>query len=210
MMKRVLKSGVRVFVAGFILVLGAGPAAAQSREQDRRIEEGKRDDLRATSSTLSATKPVGPPATVQVPAPIPQALEPIYFAGLVQKKIAYRYDAIMGILIVLGVEKKYLSLDSQVAFFQQEGFVPARYRESFDPMQPLRRGLAAYMFREALEIRGGIALHLLGPSERYAMKELGFQGLMSPGLVSDLISGQELVQTITQAANHLAKRLVKQ
>lgn len=207
-MPRVLQIVRRPVVCGLVLLAAAGPAFGQSREQNRRVEEDKRENLRASTSALPATAK-DPQADFTL-APTPKILESIYFISLAKKRVAYRYDAMMGILIVLGLDEEYISLDEQVAFFQREGLVPSRYRESFDPMKPLRRGLAAYMFREALEIRGGIALHLLGSSERYAMKELGFQGLMSSGLVNDLINGQELIQTITQAANHLAKRLAKQ
>ncbi len=209
-MQRALRIASRLLIVGLALAAADGPVAAQSREQDRRIEEGKREDLRATAPALPAATPTRAPVAGAAPAPIPEVLEPLYFASLVGKRITYRYDAMMGVLIVLGLDEEHIGLDSQVAFFQEQGFVPPRYRESFDPMQPLRRGLAAYMFRQALGIRGGLALHLLGPSERYALKELGFQGIMSPGLVNDLVSGQELVQIITQAANYQAAHLAKQ
>ena len=200
-----------LLLVGLALLVGAQSVGAQSREQDRRIEERKREELRQSTPALpAASSVIAPPTEVEVPAPIPEVLETLYFASLMGKRIAYRYDAIMGILIVLGVQEDYLDLDSQVAFLQREGLLPPRYRKSFDPMQPLRRGLVAYMFQQALDIRGGIALHLFGPSERYAMKELGFQGIMSPGLTSDLVSGGELVQIITQAANYQAARLAKQ
>lgn len=198
-------------IISLLVGAAAGFVAAQSREQDRRIEENKRDDLKVTTPSVTTTLSNVPALSNRTPPrPDPDALKPLYFASLIGKRVIYRYDAIKGVLIVLGLDDKYISLDSQVAFMQKEGLLPPRYRESFDPTQPLRRGLTAYMFQRALKIRGGIMLSLTGSTERYAMKELGFRGIISPGLVNDLFSGQELIQTITQSADYHAKHLAKQ
>ncbi len=177
------------------------PAHAENVQQERRIEEGKRDALLPTVS-VPATSPAQPAAPRRLAAPVPPAEQDVYLFQLAQRRIAFRYDAIKTIVILLDVDDQYLDLASQVAFLQERGILPKRYRESFDPMEPLRRGFVAYTFRQALGIRGGIALHLLGPSERYALKELAFQGILSSGRVNDLVSGAELVQVMNQAAQY--------
>jgi len=191
-------------VVAISLMLWAHGAAAQTIQQDRRIEEEKREELKPT---------VGPPPTSEMPgpklgadAPVPVPLKELYFAQLVQKRITFGYDAAKTIAILMGVDEEYLDLTSQVAYLRQHGFLPRRTQQSFDPMQPLRKGLVAYMFRQALGIPGGIALRLFGPSERYALKELAFQGFMAPGHVNDLITGEELVQLATQAAQYHMRR----
>jgi len=126
--------------------------------------------------------------------------------SLVRKPIAYRYDAAKAIVILMGVDEDRIDLAAQVAYLQEQGFLPRRYSELFDPMEPLRKGVVAYMLREVLDIRGGIALHLFGPSERYAMKELAFRGIMAEGNVNDLVSGEELVQIMGQVAALKAKQ----
>lgn len=181
-------------------MLWAHGATAQTIQQDRRIEEEKRETLKPT---------VGPPPTSELPgpkpgadAPVPVPLKELYFAQLVQKRVTFGYDAAKTITILMGVDEEYLDLTAQVAYLQHHGFLPRRFRQSFDPMQPLRKGLVAYMFHQALGIRGGLALRLFGPSERYALKELAFQGVMAPGHVNDLITGEELVQLMTYAAQY--------
>ena len=104
-------------------------------------------------------------------------------------------------------DEELIDLDSQVAYLRENGLLSKRFREGFDPMEPLRKGPAAYMFLRALGIRGGIVLHLFGPGERYALKELVFQGMMSPGHVNDLVSGAELVQMMSQAAAYKVQRM---
>ena len=123
---------------------------------------------------------------------------------LLQKRIAFNYDAAKAIIILMGVDEEYLDLNAQAAYLKDAGFLPNRLRDSFDPMQPLRRGLAAYMFQRALKIRGGIAWHLFGPTQRYALKELVHRGIMADGHVQDLISGEELIQIMGQVAQRKA------
>ncbi len=72
-------------------------------------------------------------------------------------------------------------------------------------MRPLRRGPTAYMFCKALKVKGGAILSLFGVSERYAVQELAFQGIMSAGNVNDIIAGDELALATMQAADYLAK-----
>ena len=171
---------------------------AQSAEEKRAIEETKRESLR--SSEVQAAKEELPPAAPLAP------IDLIYFAELSLKKISFRYDACKAFVLLLGVEDEYIDLAAQVAFLQQNNLLPKKYRVEFDPMQPLRRGLLAYMFCQALEIKGGITLRVFGTSQRYALQELAFEGIMASGNVNDIVSGDELVSATTQAANYLAQK----
>lgn len=179
------------------LVLWTGIASAQTTvQQDRRIEEEKREELKPTHA--AGVGPAAPPAKE---APVPQPLEAIYFLNLLPKRITYGYDAAKVIMILMRVDEEYIGLDAQVGYLKEKGFLPPRLRDSFDPMAPLRKGACAYMLSRALGIRGGIARRLLPESERYALKELAFQGIMGPGHVNDIVSGPELVQAAAQAAS---------
>lgn len=184
------------------LFLGPGRSWSQTIEQDRRIEEEKRESLKPTLAAPQvpkAVKPIGEP-------PVPQPLKELYVIQLLPKRFVYRYDAAKSIVILMGVDDEYISLDSQVTYLKEKGFLPKRLEETFDPIPPLRKGVAAYIFYKALGIKGGIALHLFGPSERYALKELVYQGMMSPGHVNDIMSGEELVMLMNQAARYRADR----
>lgn len=170
---------------------------AQSQGEDRRIEEQKRESLRPSESRIVEEKKA-----------IPPTLDPIdllYFAELMLKRIAYRYDASKALVILMGVENQHIALDSQIHFFKKTNILPKRFGSEFDPMEPLRKGLTAYMFSKALGIKGGLILRLFGMNERYALKELVYQGMMSSGNVKDIVSGEELISILTQAGNHRAK-----
>lgn len=172
-------------------------SAAETLEQKRRVEEEKRGELRSSEGRVEER--------AARPAPI-TPIDLIYFAELAEKRIAYRYDACKAMVVLLGVEDEYIDLDSQIAFLRENRLLPKRFASEFDPMQPLRKGLAAYMFCKALEIKGGLCMWFLGPDERYALKELAYEGIMPSGNANDIVSGCELVSAVTQASNHLAEK----
>ena len=69
-------------------------------------------------------------------------------------------------------------------------------------MKPLRRGVTAFVLLRVLDIKGGVFLRIFNESERYALKELLYEGIRSSGNVDEIISGDELASTITRAVNY--------
>ena len=171
------------------------PSTSAAPEDARRIEERKKEDLRPTEVHYPETEPRAAPV---------DDLDTFYFAQMAFRRITYRYDILKALVVLKGVENQYIDLDSQIAFLRAEDLLPKRFQADFDPLQPLRKGLAAFILRKALNIRGGLFLHLFGSSERLALNELVYQGVMSAGTSNDLVSGEELTNIITRAANHLA------
>ena len=185
-------SAILVFLVIFPSLL-----MAQTPEQIRRIEQEKREALRPTEARAVKEKKASPPPL--------DPLDLIYFAELMLKKVAFRYDACKALVLLVKVENQYIDLGSQITFLREKKLLPKRFEKGFDPAEPLRRGLTAYMFSKVLDIRGGILLTLLGPTERYALKELVHQGIMASGNVKDILSGEELVSILTQAGNYMSK-----
>lgn len=175
-------------------------------EQKRRVEEGKRESLRA-----SETHPESYPGEVSEeklppPAKTLDRVDVQYLAELSMRNITYGYDACKTVVLLLGVENDYLDLNSQVAFLIDQGYLPKKYKDNFNPKEPLRRGLASYMFYKILDIKGGVILRIIGPTQRYAMKELAHEGILAEGNVGDILSGGELISILTQSANYLADK----
>jgi hypothetical protein len=202
----------RFLLTSFLLLLWGNPAFATTSQIDRRIEEVKRAELSQSVEVPIRIHRTAPPKTPSdLPsAPAPRPMKELYFNQLGQKRIAFRYDAAKAVTLLMNVDQKYIDLDAQTAYLRELKLLPAKYDGSFDPMQPLRKGVLAFMFYRLLELRGGVVLMLFGPSERYALKELAFQGFLAPGHVDDLVSGEELVYLLTRATEHRMKRLPAQ
>ena len=132
------------------------------------------------------------------------ALDTFYFTEMALRKVTYRYDICKALVVLKGVENQYIDLDSQIAFLKTERLLPRRFQKDFDPMQPLRKGLAAFILRKALNIKGGVFLHIFTSSERLSINELVYQGVMSAGNTNDIVSGDELTNIVMRAANFMA------
>lgn len=170
--------------------------AAPGPQDDRRIEEQKRNNLKPTEVHYQGKKPVARSAPL-----FPD--DTVYLLEMTFRKVTYGYDLCKTIVILKGVENDYIGLDAQVDYLKEQNYLPKHLEDTFDPMKPLQRGLTAYVLRKVLDIKGGIFLRIFHESERYALKELLYAGIMSSGNVNEIISGDELASAITQAVNYL-------
>ena len=188
----------KIFIILVILSIFPSLLMAQSPEKKRRIEEEKRESLRPTEGRV--------PKERKGTAPPLDPIDLVYFAELMMKRIAYRYDACKALVILMGVENQFIDLGSQIEFLRKKNILPKNFETEFDPTKPLRKGLTAYMFYKALDIKGGLILSLFGISERYSLKELVYQGMTSSGNVKDIVNGEELISILTRAGNYKANK----
>jgi len=192
---------MHIFITLFILLsfLSSSLAlAAPGPQDDRRIEEQKRKNLKPTEVHYQKEKK----KQLSKSAPL-QPDDVIYLAEMSFRKITYGYDLCKLLVILKGVENEYIGLDAQVAYLKEQKLLPKKVWDTFDPMKPLRRGLTAYVLRKVLDVKGGIFLRLFNESERYALKEMTYAGVMSSGNIHEIISGDELASTMTRAVNYL-------
>ena len=180
-------------------LLSAYPvSAAPGPQDDRRIEEQKREVLKSTKIPYKK-KTTKKPSTK---APL-QPDDVIYLTEMSFRKITYGYDLCKLLMILKGIENEYIGLDAQVAYLKEQNLLPKNVRDTFDPMKPLRRGLTADVLRKVLNVKGGIFPRLFKESERYALKEMTYEDVMSSGNIHEIISGDELASTMTRAVNYL-------
>lgn len=191
-----MKTTVRIFILTLFTSAILGNSfflQAQSVESGRRIEENKRSALRATQAV---------PSSVSVIAVDEAALsEEEYFRILVESKYIFFRDLCRALTILLGSDTQYDTLSSQIAFLKEARiFLPSDVQEISDSM-PLEKGFVAVAFCKSLGLRGGLWMRICGVTERYAVKELIFKGMMMQGHPRDVMSGRELIYVLTQAAN---------
>lgn len=180
-----------------LLFLGVcGISSAQSLDVKRGIEEEKRKYLLPSQSYLSEKK--------EISLSDADFSQDAYFSELLSKKTAFLSDAYKVLIILMDMQDQFNDLDSQFNFLSEKRIIPKNIGLEPNYDSPLRRGDAACMFAKAMNIKGGIALRIFGLSRRYALKELAYLGIMFPGGVNNVMSGRELILTLTQAADYLA------
>jgi len=177
----------------------------RSLVQDRRVEEEKRHSLLSTEVVTPVRQP---------PKPVPDKqkdqvfdrLELSYMMDVMQRKVTYHYDACKAIMLIKGIENDYIDLNSQLAYLRKNKILPKKYAKEFEMTAPLRKGLFAYMLAKTLGIKGVILLRVLGMRERYALKELAFEGIMAATHTKDLVSGDEFVVALKIATKYFDQK----
>jgi len=166
-------------IACFILIYcyTVSLAFAQSAQEVRRLEEEKRDSLTHTEVHF--------PSVAQGALPKDPSAELIFLKTLYARPVARVSDAARVVKILTG-----------------GGGGP----DVGDADGLLRKGEAALMFCRALDIRGGLALRLFPGSERYALRELVYIGIVAAEGPLEVVTGPELVAMFIQAVDHMGKR----
>ena len=133
------------------------------------------------------------------------AYDPKYLQEVVGQKAVSLADGYEMIVILMQLEEQYPNFESQKNFLLQENIIkPSWVEQEHD--EPLRLGALAYMLTKMLSLKGGLKARLFGMSERFAMEELIHQGMMREGHKRDLVTGQELVVVMTQAAQFILEQ----
>ena len=185
-----------------ILVLSS-PLYAQIIEKERRVEEDKRLSLEPAKPHVSEKR-----IYREEPASAPggdRDIDRQYFNSLLARKVARDGDLLKTLSILMGVDEKYPDFTSMLEFIDSEEFLPPGYADRLILNEPLRKGVLAYAYCRALDIKGGVWLNIFGTNQRYAVKELSFMGIMDYGLTGDIVSGEELISILIRAAEYMAR-----
>lgn len=104
--------------------------------------------------------------------------------------------AVRGMLLLLS-ESRDMTFDEGVALLKDRRIVDAFW--DFDAERPMTKGKLAYMVYQACHVSGGVMLALTGPSQRYCLREMQYQGLMSEGFFYTPVTGMEMVAVLARA-----------
>jgi len=106
-------------------------------------------------------------------------------------------DALRGMLLLLDGQDKASTFRQRVEDLSAKGILPGSW--SCDAARPITRGKLAYMVCRACKIRGGVVMHLTGPSQRYCLRELQYLQMISGGTAAGHVSGMEFVAVLSRA-----------
>ena len=107
-------------------------------------------------------------------------------------------NAMVGMCLLLEGQDNHKEFQTRLDFLKQRGLVPTGW--TLSSAQPLAKGQLAYMVYRACGIKEkGVTLALFGPTRRYCLRELQYQGMMAEGDQSMPVTGMEYVAVMTRA-----------
>ena len=124
-----------------------------------------------------------------------QGADNSFFRILSSKPNATFEDACKGFAMLAGVPvtEDFGEFKSQLA---ARKIIPAKWAEEKTAEERLTRGVMAYMVCTSLEIKGGMMMRLLGPSQRYSLRECVYLKLIARSAESKLVTGGELLAVL--------------
>lgn len=170
-------------------------AWGQSVQEDRRQEEEKRDSLQTTEVQIYSSR--------QKPFSRQDSPQLLFLNELYSKKAARFSDALKVTTILLRIYDPERDFVFDLATLREKGIISRAISETAAADALLDKGTAAYMFCQALGIKGGVWMRLFGHSRRYCLRELVFENIMQASGIHELTSGAELVDMFIRAVDYL-------
>ena len=143
------------------------------------------------------------PTTTPAPtAPAASAAEPGGGAAqlaynLSQKTWCTNDDACSLVLLFTQGQDSYTDFAARLEKLEAQGLVQSHWNLQAD--DSVTKGTLAYMLCRALNIRGGLFMHIL-PNRRYAYREAVYQKLMLRGSENEPLTGPEAIGILGRAA----------
>jgi hypothetical protein len=152
---------------------------------------------------LAAGCQQGPPKISQGQALLPGDEDSAGFLDrMSSQRTVTQNDAMRGVLLLIDNDKDdSADFASRVQSLRKRDIVPNNW--NFQADKPLTKGQLAYMIYQACHVRGGLTLLLTGPSQRYCLRELQYQRVMSNGTMFDQVTGMEYVGVIQRALSYV-------
>lgn len=117
-----------------------------------------------------------------------------FWHTLAEAPIACNDDALHALLLFFDEADPATMYEGRVATLKARGWLPESFNEPAN--QAVGRGTIAAVVCKALDIKGGVMMHILGPQPRYALRELNHMGVMPRSTTFQTLTGNEFVALI--------------
>ena len=157
--------------------------------------------MRAKLLILAALLAVGGCAAPRVKEPMVETLKKDdpdtqmeFWHTLGDRPMTSNDDAFHGLLLYLDGKDSYANYDARVEELKSRKILPSWWKGASD--EALRRGTLAMAIVKVTDIHGGVMLTVLGPTPRYATRELVYLGVYPPSSPNQTLTGSEYVGII--------------
>lgn len=117
-----------------------------------------------------------------------------FWHSLSQRPVTSNDEAFHALLLYLDGQDSASGYEQRVELLTQRGVLP----EGFDRPgnEAVQRGTLAVALVKAAQIKGGVMMRLIGPTERYAVRELQYVGVFPPSGTHQTFSGGEFLDVL--------------
>ena len=147
-------------------------------------------------------KPVAQPLAPELSGSDPEA-QMEFWHTLVDRKITSNDEAFHGLLLFLDHEDPSEDYEARVALLKERQMIPESFNQPAGA--PIQRGTLAVALARALQIKGGVTMRVMGPSPRYATRELQYLSLYPASSPRQTFSGSEFLGIIGRAEDYERK-----
>jgi hypothetical protein len=106
-------------------------------------------------------------------------------------------DAMRGMLMLLDGKDACKTFEERVKSLAERRVVDRSWE--FGSHRPVTKGKLAYMIYQACKVRGGVVVTLMGPTQRYCLRELEYQRFISEGTIYTDVTGMEFLAVVSRA-----------
>jgi len=103
-------------------------------------------------------------------------------------------EAFHGLLLYMDGSDPDATYEARVRDLKSRRLIPPDFKHG--PNEAVSRGTLAVAMVGALHIKGGLMMHLVGPTPRYALRELEYRGLYPISSENQTFSGAEYLGII--------------
>ncbi len=179
----------------FFTSISSADETTTASTTNRRIEEQKRLSLQSTEAAIDQEKIFITPEQI-----IARYQE--YFSYLGRTTGILKKDGVYIVQMILGTHEQFSSVDDEYQSLKSSNSLWRREDTEWDLQEPLTKGEFAFMICKAIRIKGGLHMRLFGPTPRYAIFDLVYEGVMTAGSERDSVSGREAVAIFVRASKY--------
>jgi hypothetical protein len=151
------------------------------------------------SGCHAATQHVAQPLAPELSKSDPDA-QVEFWHTLPDRKAVSNDEALHALLLFADGDDKSADYAGRVEALKQRRMLSGDFSGAAG--EPVRRGTVAVALAQILSIRGGLTMHVFGPSSRYAVRELQYAGLFPPSSPQQTFSGAEFLGIIGRAEDY--------
>jgi len=124
-----------------------------------------------------------------------------FWHSLNDKKLISNDEAFHGMMLFYCQVDHANGYDDRVNRFKADGFLPDNFAGAAN--EAVTRGRLASILAQMLKVKGGVMMRLVGPTPRYALKELIALNIFPKSSAQQVLKGAQFIEIVGRAEDYL-------